>query len=320
MISSFYVFTKSIQHIAPMGHKILAIGWCLLLAILNVVMPFLIALPLACLLSVVYIFFITKQKLETIVSAYLLSFGISCGLYYISGLFVSIAFALLADHEVVVNAPHDHSQPVYLLLYTLTAILQIILAFSIFRIKRFRNGFPFIFKKYTVVVALFFAGMILILVTWVNILAQSEGDLYAGYYLIIAGVLLAGGGIFILIRRLVRNYQKMRVRQNTESLYEKKYFEEKEKYDKLKERYDALEKAKSAMLHNLTDRLKAMEEAVRQGKATHEDIRNLQDAWQGELDQFREKKRPPSTKINSLDVLFEYYAKQFADDNIVFNL
>ena len=271
-------------------------------------------------LSVVFVYFLTKKKIETVVSRYLFSFGISCVLYFIAVFIVFVVFALLANNDIVVNAPHDYNQPIYLLIYSLIFTLQLVLAFSIFRIRRFKNGFPFIFKKYTVVAALVFAGMILILITWVNALAQSEGNLHAGYYFIVAGVLLAGGGIFILIRRLIKNYQKMRVRQNTESLYEKMYFEEKEKYDKLKEQYDALEKAKSAMLHNFTDRLKAMEEAVRQGNATHEDIRNLQDAWQSELDQFSAKRRLPSTKINSLDVLLDYYAKQFADNNISFNL
>lgn len=278
-----------------------------------------ILMPLACLTSTILIFLLSGQKIEIVVSAYLLSFGISHFLYYISTFLIGILFMFLLSSETVADTPIDHSQPIYLFIYTITLILQLVFSVLLFRIKRFKNGFPFIFNKYTIVIALFFTGLILILVTWVNINAASE-DTYNGYYLDIVGILIIGSGVCILIVRLIKNYQRMRIQQRSESTFEKMYYELKDEYDCLNEKYNQLDRDKSTALHNISSRIKAMEEAVEKGAATPEDIKNIENSWQGELDKFKEKKLLPLTKISGIDILFDYYAKQFSDDNIVFNL
>ena len=187
MISSVYVFAKSIQYIAIINQKIATVVWCLLWSFLYACVaieifsiPLSLFRPIMCLTTTCFVFLLTRKKLETVVSAYLLSFGFSLVLYYIAMIPGSVITALFARGEHIEGTPLDFNQPIFLVSYTMVAILQIVLSFFLFRIKRFRKGFPFIFKRYTIVAALFFTGIILILVTWVNMITQSEESVYIG--------------------------------------------------------------------------------------------------------------------------------------------
>lgn len=95
MLSSFYILIKSIEYSASINRKILAITWCLLCSFLYaytaishlILLP--LIRPLVCLASIIFVFFLTRQKFETIISAYLLSFGISYCLHYIASFLIS---------------------------------------------------------------------------------------------------------------------------------------------------------------------------------------------------------------------------------------
>jgi hypothetical protein len=269
-------------------------------------------------MSVIFVFFLTKQKLETVVSAYLLSFGISLSLYYIANLTVSIPYGFLINSEHVVDAPLDYSQPIYILLHALILALQLILSVLLFKIRRLRKGFPFIFDKIAIVMALFFTGVIMILVTWINTISAVEEHIHAARYLYIVGVLIAGLGIHIMIRRLIKAYQVKRAEQNSAEYYKKLLAESEERH---KEK-DELIAALTSKVHNFTDRICSMENfAVEQGNtALLGDVRALKADWKGELAKIKTKKPLPITKIRTIDNLFQQFARQFADENITFNL
>lgn len=323
MLSSFYAFFKSIKYTVIIRQKVVTVSWCLLWAVLYglgpFLMPSLLMFLFACLASIAFVFFLTRLKFETVVSAYLLSFGISYVFNYISIIPVSIIFALLADSETVVDAPLDFSQPIYILIYSIIAVLQLVFAVLFFRIKRFKNGFTFIFKKYTIVVSLIVTGIIVIFVAWIGTMAKSDEKVYA-IYLFVAGVLIAGAGIYLLIYKLVKNYQKMRIRQHSENQFEKMYLESQEEIKRLKKLNEELEKAKSSALHSINRKIRAMQEAVEKGNATLEDINNLKNAWQGELERFSETKRLQSTNVKGIDILFDSYENQFTQNDIVFEI
>jgi hypothetical protein len=147
-------------------------------------------------------------------------------------------------------------------------------------------------------------------------LAASEESYATAITFFAIGVLVSGVGIYILVRRLIKVFQIKKAQQNAENHYEKLYYEEKAKNEELIK----LLKAKSSALHNFADRLKAMEEATARGTATPEDIKKLQKDWQDELDKIKGKPALPSTNIPAIDNLFEYFAKQFTDENIIFNI
>ena len=329
MFSSFYIFQKSIQYTASLSCKFLTVAWCLLWSVLYAAAEMsLITIPLACLTSVIFVFLISRRELKTgpileiTVSAYLFSFGISYILNYIAGLLISVPYALLINSEVVVDAPIDYNQPVYLLIYTLIFISQLILSVLLFRIRRFRKGFPFIFNKFTIVVALFFTGIILMFVTWVNVLATKEyartSEEFIAVTSYIISVLITGAGIYILIRRLIKMFQRKRVQQNTVEHYKNLWLESEERHEQKDEFINALTSA----THNFTERINAMESIAKELDNVEliEDIQGLKKNWQDELAKVKTKKLLPSTKIRTIDNLFQQFAKQFADKNIVFNL
>jgi hypothetical protein len=322
MLSSFYIFAKSIQYIAIKKHKTVTIIWCLLWSFLfayaveSSLIPLSLIRPFACFSSIHFVFLLSKQKLETVISAYLMSFGISLVLYYIATAIVGSIYTLFVFSEHIVGTVHDFNQPTFLIMYTLVAVVQLILAFLLFKIKRFRKGFPFIFDKIAIVMALFFTGIILILVTWVNMISAMEEYIYAARYLYIVGVLVAGIGIHIMIRRLIKAFQAKRAEQNSAEHYKQLLAESEERH---KEK-DELIAALTSATHNFTDRLEVMEEAVAQGRITMDDVKQFREDWQDKLAEIKTKKPLPTTKIRTIDNLFQQFARRFADEDITFNL
>jgi hypothetical protein len=248
-----------------MNQKAIAVAWCLLWAALH--QPALLLMPLslfrflACMASIAFVFFLTKQKLEVSVSAYLISFGISYCLYYITASFSAVFFMFLFRDNHILGTPLDFNHPIFLVSYTFGLVMQLVLASFLFRIRRFRKGFPFIFNKYAIIFALIFTGIILALVSRGHIIAASDENIYAARYIYVAGVLVAGIGIYILIRTLITNYQRKRAQQNTESHFEKLYHEMREKYEQAIEMY----KVNQSIIHNFIERIESMENAVKKG-------------------------------------------------------
>jgi hypothetical protein len=301
-----------------MSRKIIAVVWCLLLGVLYAYDPLLLfTIPFACLISLTFVFFMTRQKLETVVSAYLLSFCISYILNYTATFLIGFIFMFSVGKTYTPGTPIDYNQPIYILIYALIAIIQLILSILIFCIRRFRKGFLFIFKRFTIVVALVFSGIILIFVTLVNMLTTSSNSFYY-VYLVFAGVVIVGIGIYILIRRLIMMYQRSCMQQNTADYYEKLWEEDEEKIKEL----DALVKDQSSILHNFADRIDKMEQNALEQENLEllRDVRQLKKDFQEKMDGRNGKQILPSTNNSTIDNLFRRFANQFAEGHIHFSL
>lgn len=111
-------------------------------------------------------------------------------------------------------------------------------------------------------------------------------------------------------------FQRKRAEQNSAEYYEKLWRESEES---LKQK-DELINALSSATHNFADRLEVMESAIAEGRATLEDVRALKADWQGKLTKIKTKKPLPTTKIRTIDNLFQQFARRFAEEDIVFNL
>jgi len=311
MLTSFYVFAKSTKYIDFARQKTLVITLSLFWAIIFSLGPPIMPIYLAGITTALYLCFLIKEKNETTISAYLLSFGIAYVLHYVSIVPIGIIFNFILGMGQETDALLDLNDPIYILMYLLIAVLQFVLSFLIFRLRPFKNGFAFVFHKYTIVIALIFTGVILVLVTIVNMLAGTEDDILVRHFSYVLGVLTAGVGIYILIKRLLKRFFKKRVRENSTAHY-KKLLAESE--DKNKQKDDLINALTSA-IHSFTDRIKAIEKVVPQ-----DIVRNLADDWQAELEKIRTKKPLTSTRVNSIDILLGYYADKFAQDDIKFNL
>ena len=330
-LTALFIFMKAVQYTAAASRKVLSAAWCFLWSVFYAatisLIPFFLFRLLTCAANIVFVFFLIRRSFETqhelklgkifeiTVSAYLLSFGASYVLAYLAGIFVSMPYALLMQDRIDLEAPIDSNQPVYLFLRLFALVFQLILAVLIFRIRRFRKGFPFIFNKFTIVAALFFTGIILMLVRRVHLLSLSE-DAYEGYNLDIAGIFISGIGIYILTRRLIQIFQRSSVRKSTDNHFEQLLTEEQAKNKRLGEANDALRSA----VHKFTHRIEAMETAFAQGNITLNDIQNLQKDWQKELSAVRGENLIPSTNIAAIDNMFHHFAKLFAADEINFSI
>jgi hypothetical protein len=273
--------------------------------------------------SIVFALILTKKRLDTVISAYLLAFGVSYVLYYISLLLFGLVFMpfLSVGHEV--GTPIDFNQPPFLLGYTLVVVFQFFLAVLLFRIRRFRNGFPFLFKRYAVAVALISVGAILAFVTGVQVITVAE-DAYA-IYLLAFGILIIGIGIHIWIRRGISMFQWKNIMIRNVELLEEAVATEKEKNRLLTEKLEAA----SAANHKMQRRFESLERIVArqtanveiiEGFVTIDDVKKLHKEYQADLGRVKGEKPLPSTKIKELDYMFEHYAAKYANANIEFKL
>jgi hypothetical protein len=317
MFTSFYAFAKSIKYTFTKKRKILSWSWCLMWALIYAE-PYVIPVPvvrfLACAASILLFYFLNKETIETNISAYMLSYGISIVLYYLSGLVLAIPFAYLTNTGQIIDAPLDYNQPIYLITDTIRAILQFILAILLFRIRRLKNGFPFIFKRYTIVLTLVITGFILFLVRWVNKSSASE-EVYMGYNLDIIGIILAGIGIYILIRKLIKTFQTKMAEQNTEEYYKNMWLQEKAE----KEQCLKLIEEQRAFIHNTVSYIIELSDFALE-QCDLELLKNLRNDFQNAMANRKGKQNLPTANSITIDRLFEYFAKQFAQDNIDFNL
>jgi hypothetical protein len=174
---SFYIFGKSINHTASILQKALFVTWCLLWAFLFYLeLPTLIMGVLFCGTSIALIWLMLKIKFDTVISAFLLSYGFSYVCYSIAALTIGLVFApFLSAEEYNFVSLVDFNQPIYLLFYAIIAAFQLIIALSFFRIRRFKLGFPFLSGRYTVAVALVIAGIALVIITLIAGLRETRG-------------------------------------------------------------------------------------------------------------------------------------------------
>ena len=109
LFTSFYIFINAInehgktkiqvaKYTATKKQNAAIVAWCIIWSFLFAPYPTFLPLPLfrpiMALSTIAFIFVLTKAKTETIVSAYLLSLGISYILFYISNIVVGFPFML----------------------------------------------------------------------------------------------------------------------------------------------------------------------------------------------------------------------------------
>jgi signal transduction histidine kinase len=198
-------------------------------------------------------------------------------------------------------------------MYTLAITVQLLLSYLIFRIRRFRNGFPFLFKQYAIIVALIAAGTVLLLVTRAQSLNEAE-DVYV-VYLYLTGTLITGVGIYIWIRRRIKMKYKLDMAERKIKQLEKELAEVSHKNKQLQEVNNGLLVAQ----HKITHRLAAME-ASEEISIDIDDVKRLTADYHNDVDKIKRKKLLPSTGMDSLDTLFAYFSEKFAGESIGFNL
>jgi hypothetical protein len=273
-----------------------------------------------CIATIAFMMILTKLKIDIIISAYLLSFGLSYVFYYAASLLTSITISIptiFIKGNDMVDGPPNFNRPIYILLYTLIFILQFLLSFFFFRIKRFKRGFPFIFRKFTIVISLFFTGIIVIFATWLNRITKSGNytDRVITGYLYIIGVLISGIGIYILIRRHIKMVQRNRMQQKWLTNLEEQLREKEEETETINQNLIIARE----IFHDLIHKIITIQEAYNKD-LTLDDIENLAIDFDAELAKIKSKSILTSTNIHNINNLFSYFEKEFSKDGITFKI
>ena len=283
-----------------------------------------------CTFSIIFIKFLNKARTDIVISAFLLSFGISYILYFISLFVIAIVFAPFASNEHTAGTVIDYNTPITLIIYSLASTLQLTLAFLFFRIRRFKNGFPFLIKGYAIIASLIIAGLMLLIVT----IGRSAVETYdvSIIPLLFASTLIIGIGIFIWIKRGIKSAYLRWVKENNYELYKKEISEKDYEIQRLTEltnklitanhsinhRLSALELSYIALLKNAdSDSLNNV--TLQEVADSLEDVQRVARDYQRAIGQIKPKPLP-STKIKMLDDIFALFAERCTSNNIDFNL
>ena len=329
LLSAFYVFTKAIKYKPAAIHKMLFSFWCLLWAFLYAVnpswMPPVMANSILCLTSILFIWAVTKEELDTVISAFMLSFGVSYVLYFIASFIIGLAFMPFVSGDYMPGTMINHDTLFNLLFYSFVAAVQLLLSFLLFRIRRFKNGFPFLLKKHAIIAVLIFSGVVLIFATWIRVITASEYAYTA--YLYMAGILTIGAGIYIWIKRGIRMFYRRGQEERAIEILEQQLSEAKDENQRLAVQNDALRVANHKTQHRLATLERAVFSMARGSPddggdlyATLEDVRRAARDYRADVGRMGGKPGLPSTKIKMLDDLFGEFCSRFADNRIDFKL
>ena len=289
------------------------------------------AWPVSCVASILFIWVLTKMKMDTVISAFLFSFGVSYVLYFIASFAVAVISSPLASRNYVSSTVIDYNTPVYFIIYSLTSVLQLLISYLIFRVKRFKRGFPFLLKGYAIIIALIAAGVVLVFATWGKTI--TETDDYSATTFLFAGILIIGSGLYIWVKRGIKAAYLRWAKDHNKELYLKAIAEKDAQIQRLTEFCTTLRSANHSIIH----RLAAMERGyvIMLGKAqggtfamempeelavSLEDVQRAMLDYQKDAGQSQRTKPLPSTKVKMLDDLFGLFAELCAGSKIDFDL
>jgi len=335
LLTSFYIFGKALRHNPSAMQISLAALWSFLWALLFSADPFGIPLfmnrIIYCTVTIVLIWMILKVKTDTMISSYLLSFGVSNFLFYIVGLPISFFFALFLSSGFPGDTLVDFNEPLYLISYVLSASLQFLLAYLFFKIRRFKNGFPFIFEKYTIIIVLIATGIILTIVSLFTTPRDSYDNIYI-FSSLIVGVIIVGMGIYIFIRRSIEMWKRKRVAENNEKILEQQV----EQLEQQLEKSCAVNENLREANHSLNHRLNSIERGVVRMLERHKqtfsseisedfsitiaDIHRLSGEHIADVGRVKHDSVLPSANVKTIDDMFKMFAEQFSAADIKFKL
>jgi len=245
---------------------------------------------------------------------------------------VAVASAPLMISRNAGGTDYDGNNLIILLLVVIVIVILFTLSYLLFKVRRFRNGFPFLFEKNAVFIALTLSVGTLILVSIVIAPEEVFGN---SVYLLLAvfGVIIIGIGIIIWARRGIKSFYKKKMKERSVELLEKELAQKEEDIQRLTMQNAAIRAANHKVAHRLTvmeRSVAALVEVVQKNalpaKASEElsivadDLIRLSQDYQKGIEQIKVKTTLPTTKIKMVDDMFEYFSKLFKDEDIEFNL
>ena len=260
---------------------------------------------------------ITKNKMGYTLVATMISSAICVICQVISLLIIFIPYRLI-------NIPNNY---LYLLIISL---VQFILIYAFFKIKRFKYGFDFLYKRLNND----FADIIMINISVAVILITCLlGTIFDGIEevrknLLITFVIL-GFTMLVMIQKTLTMYYKQKLLENTLKEYKEELNAKQNEIENLKN-----EKFKiSKITHEFYNRQKALELLVKQNinndskiqksnvsKNVLNIINSLTEEYSEEFNSIKELPKLESTGITEIDSMFKYMQNECNKNNIEFKL
>lgn len=294
------------------------IGEASLFNFINACLP-LFAIPVFVLLNAFILTLVTKIQLTLSLLSFTISLSVNFIFLAISG--VLIGFALLPFFYGNYNLP-------YALIQISGGLLELLLIFLLFKIKRLRRGMPFLYQIGSSATGFILSCFILLIVTIISFY-DSIPDMQFLFLLI--ALFLIGLLLYCWWRfRITRDYRE-KLRQAELKALQNELIEKDNRIRKLEENNDALAK----IIHKDNKLIPAMELAVceyledgitdgdtrKKGEQLSNELKTMAQDRKGTLNSYRHDEHAlPATGVCVLDALFTYMQQRALAQNINFSL
>ena len=254
---------------------------------------------------------VTKSKPILSLMATLLSVGSSYALSFICSFILAFLLYITIGNEsrIVISI--------------MSALMQGIFVFFFFKIKRFRNGIPFLHKKAVSSVGLLISLVILIIM----IMLSRETTVDVGIWLLI-GLVVCVVGLYLWYRRGITWQYRGWVKEKNAQEYERVIAEKDDQIQKIKADNDMM----ASVIHRDNKLLPAMYKAVElsldpctsaqsNGKRLLQQISLLMDERADVIKQsLEEQKTIPTTNILLVDGILQYMRLKASTEDIQFDV
>ena len=267
-----------------------------------------LTLVIACVLYGIILGIITRNKIGYAFIVTIISYSICEICLALSVIITYLPYSLIGMENIYLN------------LVTIL-VIQFIILFNVYRIRKFKNGFDFLNNKlnneYVDIVVVNVSFTIVIISC---LLGSIYDEITKNLFI---SLILLGITMFIVIHKTFIMYYKQKLLKDTIKDYEKELKEKDSEIKKLsEERYEI-----SRINHEFYNRQKALEMKVR-GFATEasdeigilDRIDNLNKEYSKSLEEIKGRQKPPQTNIPEIDDMFKYMQSECYENNIEFKL
>lgn len=297
--------------------KILTIFLCIMLSLITIFFrnyfPTIFTFIIVYLLFALFYSKITKYNYGYSLLATIFSVSITCILHGISSIILS---AFESIFHIILNTTF---------FFAFIFVLDFILLFNFFKIKRFKNGFQFIqSKSHNNYLDIFILILSIIIITIFIFIGNYDeiNRQYLFYEFILLSILMV-----VVIQKTFILYQKQKLLEKTLKEYEQEIKEKDEKIDKLLSEENKLVKAnhefyhrQEALKHKLINLKETSENFAEEYGEILARINNLSDEYKSKTENSNILHKLPKCEITELDDMFSYMQSECFKNNIEFIL
>ena len=317
-LCSIYIFIKIINYKErPKVIWLIIIGISVVLSfLLNILKPYILdpfRLGIIALLCSVFMWLLTKQKLDITVTAMITAFAITAVIYLISAVIAGgTLYALIGEY----NDQYDY------LLVTIMLSIQVVLTYLLFKIRRFKSGFPFLYNRRAAGIGLIISGIAL---TLFAIIDKSTPDNFAA--ILMSTAFLCAVGINIWVRRnitavYIDKHKEREIAELQTELAEAnaKVFSHAEVIHEYNHRFSMLERKVEKLIHKCP-RNEVNAELANELSELFDIIKTISHNFSEDVEnKLYSKADLPKTNLLLIDETFDYLQNQAAKSGIMFKL